>query len=185
MAGQPDSIENPATGERITFRRRAADTDGALLEFELTMEPRGITMPAHVHPRQEERVEVTSGEVHLRLGGEERVLAAGNVLTLPAGVPHMIWNESDAEATAVVRATPALRTETAIETLFGLARDGKTNNSGMPNPLQGALLAKEYETFFAFPPLPIQRLVLAAIAPIARLLGYKTSYPVYSGAEDA
>ncbi|MEX0786780.1 MAG: cupin domain-containing protein [Dehalococcoidia bacterium] len=185
MTDRSDTIENPVTGERITFRKRARDSNGALLEFELAMEPRGVTMPAHVHPRQEEHVEVTAGQVRLRLGGTEHVLNVGEAMTLPAGIPHMLWNDGDQEARALIQAKPGLRTETAIETLFGLARDGKTNKSGMPNPLQGVLLAREYETFLPSPPIPIQRVLLAALAPVARLFGYRTSYPQYSGsAED-
>ena len=44
------------------------------------------------------------------------------------------------------RSQPALAMEAAFETLFGLARDGKTNDKGMPNLLHGALLAREYDT---------------------------------------
>ena len=76
---------------------------------------------------------------------------------------------------------PALNVETALETLFGLARDGKTNGRGMPNPLHGALLAREYDLYLPWPPVPLQRAGTAVLTPIARLLGYRARYEEYSG----
>ncbi len=184
MADEADVVENPVTGERIIFKRRPAETDGELLEFELVLEPRATAAPAHIHARQEEHVEVIAGAVQLRLGGKERRLSGGDALTLPAGVPHSLWNDGDSEARLLVRVKPGLRTDAAIETLFGLARDGKTDKRGSPNPLQGALLAREYETFFAFPPVAVQRILLTPLVPIARLLGYRARYSEYSGPED-
>ena len=181
MAQGGDSIDNPVTGQRVIFRKRAGDTGGELLQFELFMKPHGPRMLEHVHPRQEELVEVVAGAVRYRLGGAERLLSPGEAVALPPGVPHTLWNGGDDEAHVVFEVRPALETETAFETLFGLASDGRTNKQGMPNLLQGALLAREYETFFPWPPVPLQRAVLAVIAPIARLFGYRARYPQYSG----
>ncbi len=183
MASAGDVIENPVTGDRVIFRKTARDTNGELLQFELSMKPHGASMFEHVHLRQEERVEVVSGTVRFRRGGKEKRLSAGQTAVLPAGIPHTLWNGGDDEAHVLVEARPALKTETAIETLFGLARDGKVDKRGMPNPLQGAVVASEYETFFARPPIPVQRAAVAVLAPIARLFGYRSRYPEYSGPE--
>ena len=43
MAYTGQSIENPVSGERIEFLRTAGDTDGELLEFELTLAPTGAS----------------------------------------------------------------------------------------------------------------------------------------------
>lgn len=184
MADQHGTIDNPITGERITFRRRARDTAGQLLEFELTLKPHSMAVPAHVHARQEEQVQVLSGSVRLRRGETEQVLTPGDTTSLAAGVPHSLWNDGESEAHMLVHVRPPLQTETAIETLFGLARDGRTNSKGMPNPLQGALLASEYGTFYPWPPIPVQRVLVTAVAPIARLLGYRSRYPQYSESLD-
>ena len=78
MAHAGDTIENPATGERIVFRKTAADTGGELLLFDLFLKPHGFVPTVHIHLRQEERVEVVSGSVRYRLGGRAYGLAAGN-----------------------------------------------------------------------------------------------------------
>lgn len=82
---------------------------------------------------------------------------------------------------------PALRTETAFETLAGLARDGKTNGAGAPeNPLLLALVLREHEDeiYFTRPPLFAQRIVFGAMAAVARLLGYRAEYPYSYGRQD-
>ena len=181
MAKQGDVIENPVTGERIVFRKTAGDTNGDLLQFDLFLRPHGFVPVEHIHARQGERVEVVSGTVRYRLGGQEDGLSAGEAAVLPSGIPHALWNDTDDEAHLIMEVRPALDVETALETMFGLAPDGKTNNKGMPNPLHGALLAREYDLFLAGPPIPVQRAGMAVLAPIARLLGYRARYRQYSG----
>jgi uncharacterized cupin superfamily protein len=71
----------------------------------------------HVHPRQEERFEVLSGKLGLRVGGVERVLGEGEAITAPAGFAHAAWNaSSDDEVHVLVDFRPALRTERALRT---------------------------------------------------------------------
>ena len=52
MVHADEVIENPATGERVVFRRTAAETRGELLEYEFVFRPRGFVAAEHVHPRQ-------------------------------------------------------------------------------------------------------------------------------------
>jgi len=180
MAEERDVIENPVTGETLVFLKRARDTGGESLQMELLMQANKPRVLEHVHLRQEERVQVLAGTVRYRLGGKEHNLGAGEAVVLPPGIPHTLWNDGDGEARLLFDVRPALKAEAAFETLFGLAREGKTNQQGMPNPLQGALLAREYETFLPSPPIPIQRAALAVLAPIARLVGYRARYAKYS-----
>jgi quercetin dioxygenase-like cupin family protein len=180
MARVGDELVNPVTGLRTVFRKTAEDTGGELLQVDWIGEPGWTTGPDHVHPLQEERFEVLSGRLGLRVGGVERVHGAGDVILAPAGAPHAAWNAGDDEVHVLVDFRPALRTETAFETLAGLARDGKTNRSGAPrNPLRLALVLRHFEDeiYFVRPPLAVQRVILGALARVARLLGYRAEYP--------
>ncbi len=69
-----------------------------------------------------------------------------------------------------------------IETLFGLARLGHTNNKGMPHPLQLVLFALEFSDIIVFrvPPPMFQYAIFGALAPIARRRGYRATYPQMS-----
>jgi hypothetical protein len=51
----------------------------------------------------------------------------------------------------------------------------------MPNLLQAAIFAREFSDvlYFTKPPLLVQRLLFGGLAAIARLLGYRGSYPEY------
>ena len=180
MAKAGDELVTPVTGLWTVFRETAQDTSGELLRVDWIGEPGWTTGPDHVHPRQEERFEILSGRPGLRLEGVEHVHGAGEVIVAPAGSTHATWNAGDDEVHALVDFRPALRTETAFETLAALARDGKTNKAGAPkNPLLLALIPREYEDeiYFIRPPLFIQRVIFGALARAARLLGYLPEYP--------
>ena len=180
MARNGDELFNPATGLRTVFRQTAEATNGELLQVDWIAEGPWTTGPDHIHPLQDERFEVVSGRLGLRVNGVERVLEAGDVLEAPAGAPHAAWNAGSAEVHALVDFRPALRTETAFEALAGLAQDGKTTSAGAPkNPLQLALVLRHFEDeiYLARPPLAVQRVLMSPLAALARLLGYRPEYP--------
>jgi hypothetical protein len=74
---------------------------------------------------------------------------------------------------------PASRMESFLETIYGLAHDGRTNAKGMPNPLQLAVFSQAYfdVNHVARPPLAVQRVLFGILAPIGRLLGYRPDHP--------
>jgi quercetin dioxygenase-like cupin family protein len=183
MARAGEKIYNPIQGDWIVFRETARDTGGELLSGELVVSPRGGN-PLHVHPRQEEHFNVLSGTLGVQVDQEYRSLGVGEVATVPPGVPHRWWNEAAEEARVLVELRPALNTEIFFETAYGLARDGKTGKNGIPNLLQQAVTLNginKGEIYLASPPIPVQQAVLAVLAPVGRLLGYRDHYPKYSG----
>jgi hypothetical protein len=94
---------------------------------------------------------------------------------------HDWWNAGEEEAHVVVEVAPGARFEEMIKNLYGLAQDGKTDAKGMPNLLQAALFAREFEDVLQFTklPSPVQKVLFVALAPVARFLGYRGSYPEY------
>ena len=114
------------------------------------------------------------------------VAGPGQRITVPAGTPHKFWNAGEDEAHFVCEVRPALQFEQLIETMFGLAADGKTNRKGMPNPLRLAVIARAHfdDVRLPFPPVWMQRMGLAVGAPLGRLMGYGATY-VSSSAEAA
>lgn len=95
MARRGDVVENPMTGERVTFLETASDTGGELLRFEYVLPPR-FSIPEHVHPRQEERHEVLSGTLTGRGGGESgstaRAPSARRAWPTPGATPARTGN---------------------------------------------------------------------------------------------
>jgi quercetin dioxygenase-like cupin family protein len=186
MIRKGDVIENPVTGERLVFRKTSRETNGEAVVIETFVKPNGFVAAAHVHPHQEERFQVLRGTVGFRVGGEEIVAGPGQRLTVPAGTAHKFWNAGEDEAHFVCEVRPALQFEQLIETMFGLAADGKTNRKGMPNPLRLAVIAQAHfdNVHLPFPPAWMQRMALALGAPLGRLFGYEAAY-VPAGAEAA
>ena len=182
MARSGDILEHPVTGERVIWRKVAADTRGELLQGDLFARPGGYVAAAHIHPNQEERFEVLSGTLKLRVGGEERLLSPGEVAAIPPGQSHVWWNAGEDDVHVIGEFRPALRTEVFFETFFGLATDGKTNHKGLPNPMHLAVLMREYkdELHLARPPLMAQKALFTPLAAVGRLLGYRGWYPKYS-----
>jgi quercetin dioxygenase-like cupin family protein len=175
-------IEDPITKQRITFLKTASDTSGELLRFEVRMAPGGF-IRRHMHPKQHERVEVLSGTLRFRIEAREQSLASGATLVVKPREAHEVHNETDADAIFVVEARPALQTEKRLETIFGLAGDELTNLNGRPkNLLQRGLIAYDYMNEVALPgvPLVLQRVVLAPVAALGHLLGFRSRYSHYA-----
>jgi quercetin dioxygenase-like cupin family protein len=175
MIRKGDRLENPVTGEVLIFHKTSRETDGEAVLVETIVRPDGFVAAAHVHPHQTERFEVLEGRLGLRVGAEEIVAEPGEVLMVEPGTPHRFWNAGEGEARFVCEVRPALEFESLIETMFGLAAEGKTNRKGMPNPLRLAVIARShFDTVrLPFPPAWMQRAALAVGSSFGRLLGYR------------
>ena len=173
---------NRATGQRLVIRRTVAQTRGRSIELSITYPPHGPRPPGHLHPEQEQVVEVLWGGLCATLDGRPTTLAAGDVLVVPAGAPHALWNAGADEARAVLQLSPALNSQALLETLWALGSAGRTDRRGLPDVLQAAVLLRAYRREFrlVWPPHPIQRPLVAALAPLGRLCG-RPSRLTYSG----
>ncbi len=173
-----DTLTNPVTKERMTFLKTAAETNGDYVLIELSAAPGAVVAAAHVHPSQTETFEVISGKLGAKLGRKQVEARAGDVVVVRPRVAHKWWNAG--EDTLVFRAEvrPALGFEQLIETMFGLAADGKTNKRGMPNPLRLAVIANHHFGDVRLPVVPswMQRAALAMGAPMGRILGFAPHY---------
>ena len=171
MATRGQTLVNPASGERITFRATAAETDGELVAIDLEL-PEGGRVPGglHIHPRQEERFEVVRGVMRFRVRRERIIAEPGDVVVVPAGVRHDFANAGDETAFVRVEIRPALKMEQLFETAVALAEQGRTMLGGIPRPLDLALFTREFEQEVqaAFPPRWLQRLALMPLAWLAR-----------------
>jgi quercetin dioxygenase-like cupin family protein len=171
------TIENPVTGERITFHKTSRDTGGEYVLIEAAVAPGG-GVASHVHPYQTEEFEILSGSVEFRNGRDKLVASGGDSVTVEPGTIHRFENVGPDEARFTTKVSPALEFESFLETMFALAADGKTNKKGMPNPVRMAVIAKEYFDDVRAPHVPgaLQKAALAAGAAVGRLVGYTPSY---------
>jgi quercetin dioxygenase-like cupin family protein len=178
MISTGQTLVNPLTGERMTFLKTSADTDGAYCLVELRAEPGAAVAAAHVHPIQTETFEVLGGTLGATVADETLEAHAGDILVVEPGKAHAWWNAGDDELVFRCEIRPAGGFESLIETMFSLAADGKTNASGMPNPFRLAVIAQAHLEDVVLPVVPVrlQKAALAVGAPLGRLLGYRPTY---------
>jgi quercetin dioxygenase-like cupin family protein len=185
-----DVYENKVTGEYAVVLRGTEDRGNGPGIVHLVARPRAAVIGEHYHPYIRERFTVVKGKLEIRIGGRLGSLGPGQSACAEAGAPHDWWNASSVDDAHVLieieRAVGAEcfdlgRFELLIGTLFGLANDGRVNSKGRPNPLQAAVIAREFQDVIVFtrPPLLVQRLAIGILAAIGYRLGYLATYPEY------
>lgn len=181
MFKRGEVYDNPVTGERVIIRLGTQETGGERLVVDIHVRPGGAVAVEHIHPTIDETFTILKGRVGVVIGGESFMAGPGRKFHVPRGTAHDRWNAGDEEAHIVVEITPAARFEAMLRNLFGLAQDGKTDRKGVPRLLQLALMAREFEDVVQLvrPPRPVQKALFAILAPLARLKGYRGSYPEY------
>src|SRR3954447_19146699 len=168
MAYIGQQLENPVTGERLTFVETAESTGGERVVVDLELVAGGKVPGVHIHPKQEEKFEVLQGRMKFRYGMKKIVAEAGETVVVPAGKVHDFRNAGDETAHVRVTISPALNMEQMFETNVALAKEGKVMKSGMPKPLELALFVRKFEDEVRAPsPPPLA--VRAAMAPLAAI----------------
>jgi quercetin dioxygenase-like cupin family protein len=178
MAFAGEILENPVSGERITFQKTAKDTGGEVLIIEVEVAPRGHVPNAHRHPNQVERFEVLDGALRFRKGHRTVTARAGDAVVVAPGSVHRFKNAGPGSARARVEVRSALRMEELFETTVALAREGRTTTTGTPRPLDLALFMREFdaEVRAPFVPAGAMRALTAPLAWLARRRGMDKRY---------
>jgi mannose-6-phosphate isomerase-like protein (cupin superfamily) len=179
----PRTVENPLSGERVTFLATAEETGGEYVRIrnEISAGARGVVL--HYHLAYTEAFEVLEGALDVCVGGKENhlVLAQGESVFVPPNTAHRFWNSGTAPVVFEVEIRPARNFEKSIRARFGLVEDGKTNDKAIPkNILELALLYELSESYIAGMPLSLQKGVFGALARVARWLGYDPEFSRYT-----
>jgi quercetin dioxygenase-like cupin family protein len=179
MFKRGEVYDNPVTGERVVIRLGTQETGGERLVADIYVRPGGAVVGEHIHPSIDETFTILKGRVGISIAGRTMIAKPGRKLHVPRGTAHDWWNAGDEEAHILVEITPAARFEAMIRNLFCLAQDGRTDKRGKPRLLQLALIAREFDDVVRLtrPPRLVQKVLFAILAPIARLKGYRGSYP--------
>ena len=167
-------LENPVTGESLRILESSAHT----FKAQYSLRPHGEIPGEHLHPHKEQRISVLSGEMHLRINGEHRIVRAGQTTTVPAGARHFQWNPCDSEAVVIEEIRPAGRIHDFFKVLFGLARDGRTDVNGYPRLVVSAALFAEFKDSIRPAPLGL-RLLFGVLGPFALALGHGRQFEKY------
>ena len=167
-------LENPVTGESMRVLESTAQT----FKAQYSLRPHGEIAGEHLHPHREQLITILSGELHVRVEGEHRIVRAGETATVPVGARHFQWNPCDTEAVVIEEIRPPGRMHDFFKVLFALARDGRTDKNGYPPLLLSAALFSEFKDSVQPAPLGL-RFLFAALGPVASALGYRGELEKY------
>jgi quercetin dioxygenase-like cupin family protein len=170
-------LENPVTGETM----KVLESTPEAFKIEYALRPHGEIPLEHFHPGVEQEISVLSGEMHITVNGEHVVIKAGETAAAPASAIHFQWNPCDEEAVAVETYRPAGRNHAFFRTLFSLARDGHTDQHGMPSIFMRAAIFTEFRDTIR-PAAANARLVIALLAPFSWILGHRRRVKQYARA---
>jgi quercetin dioxygenase-like cupin family protein len=175
---QPRVIVNPLSGEQIMIRRTAAETDGAVLDWELFLAPGGKVPSSHAHPEQTETFTVLEGRMKFRVGWRRVIAAAGESVRVPPGTVHHFANAGPITARVAVESRPALAMEELLETAAAMAQEQHAAGRGLPRPVELALFMADFEHEVRAPLLPARlvRPALRRLAALARRRGLDARY---------
>ncbi|OCW57876.1 cupin domain-containing protein [Hoeflea olei] len=87
--------------------------------FETNSMP-GQHVPVHIHPNQDEFILVQEGELELKLDGVWSKARAGDLVRMPAGIPHGYFNKSDKPVKALFWVSPAGKLQELFQALDNL-----------------------------------------------------------------
>jgi quercetin dioxygenase-like cupin family protein len=105
---------------RILGHTYALKTEtAAAFAFE-TFDPPGTFVPPHIHPTQDEFIYVLENRFDLYLDGQRQVARQGDLVRMPAGIPHGYYNLTAAPTRAIFWVTPGRRLRELFDALHDL-----------------------------------------------------------------
>ena len=105
--------------------------------------PPGTFVPPHIHPTQEEFIYMLEGRFDLLIDGKDFVANAGDLIRLPMGISHGIFNKSDQPVKCFFWVAPTR----ALYDLFWAIHSMKEQK-----PEEVVALAAKHEVVFLPPP---------------------------------
>jgi uncharacterized RmlC-like cupin family protein len=106
--------------------------------------PAGTFVPPHIHPTQDEYIYLLEGRLDLLLDGRDYVATAGDLIRMPMGIPHGIFNKSDQTAKCIFWVTP---TRKLYDLFWGI------HSMREQKPEEVVTLSAKHEVMFLPPPV--------------------------------
>ncbi|MCL4067474.1 cupin domain-containing protein [Pseudomonas sp. GX19020] len=103
--------------------------------------PPGTFVPHHIHFTQDEFVYILSGELEAEVGGKLRRAGPGDLVVLPRGIAHGLFNRSGADVVAMFWVSPTAK----LWEMFSLIHN-------VPDPAEVVRIAGFHELEFVPPP---------------------------------
>ena len=107
--------------------------------FEANTEP-GLFVPVHIHPTQDEFIYMIEGKLDLELGEAKSSAGPGDLIRLPMGKPHGLYNHGSRDVRCLFWVAPARKLRALFDQLNNLT-----------DPAEVVRLSAEHEINFLPP----------------------------------
>ena len=160
------TIENPITGEVLTFVERSAER----CVLDLTLPPGQVPIAVHSHTGREHFL-VLKGDLRVTVSGVVHDLGEGQEMAVKQEF-HSPTNVSGTDVTFRVTCEPGYFAERGLRGAFGMANDGRIGPDGKPRDfLTLALLSERGKYRVEGVPGPVWRVLMTGLGAGARLAG--------------
>jgi quercetin dioxygenase-like cupin family protein len=106
--------------------------------------PIGTFVPPHIHPKQDEFLYILEGRFDLILNGVETFAEPGDLVRLPMGIPHGIFNKTNTAIKCLFWVTPSRKLYDLFWALHNLGPEA--------NPADVVATSAQFEIDFLPPP---------------------------------
>ncbi|MEW5423492.1 cupin domain-containing protein [Amorphus sp. 3PC139-8] len=103
--------------------------------------PSGTFVPPHIHPTQDEFIYMFEGTFDIWLDGQDMKAGPGDLIRMPRGLGHGIFNNSSSDVTCFFWVSPARELRQLFERIHNV-----------PDPAEVVRIAAEHEVDFLPPP---------------------------------
>ena len=115
---------------QVYFPKAVTDSTFA---FETNSDP-GQFVPVHIHPTQDEFIYILEGRLDAVLDGRDYAASPGDLLRLPMGIPHGLFNKSEQPMKCLFWAIHSMKEQKPDEVV---ALSAKHEVVFLPPPEQG------------------------------------------------
>ena len=178
MTDRPCTVlRNAFNHETFIFAGRSDDAEVARFDVVLGKGGSGGgNALVHVHPLADERFVVSAGQIKVVIEGKEQIVTAGQSAVVPRGKPHYFVNAWDGDTEFTVEFRPAQQHLLFFANFARMTAEHPEWFSANGDP-PFLLIAASLNTFrdhiyLAGPPVWLQKALFAALASLARLMGY-------------
>jgi quercetin dioxygenase-like cupin family protein len=105
--------------------------------------PPGTFVPPHIHPTQDEFIYMFEGRLDLVLDGKEFFATAGDLIRLPMGIAHGLFNKADQPVKCLFWVSPTRKLYDLFWAIHGMKEQ---------NPPDVVALSAKHEVVFLPPP---------------------------------
>ena len=130
------TITNPLIKDEVYFEKYSVETNGEYTKLNIKVSPGGGT-PLHYHNTYNETFHAVTNDLGVEVGEDTVQLSPGESKTVPIGTKHRFFNPySDRDVTFTVEVRPAHEGfEKSLYIMYGLARDGHSDEKGAPKSM--------------------------------------------------